>query len=328
MPRIGAALVAVASLASAHELFLHPRGFHVAPHATITLPVLNGTFAASENAIERTRITDLSLRGPGGRTPIDRATWTERDPRSTVRVTVAGPGTYVVGVEIGARTIALDGPAFDRYLAEEGITPILDRRRATGRLGQPARESYAKAAKTLIAVTDAAGHLAAPARDGASAALVASGYAAEIVPLVDPYTVGVGATIPVRALVGGRALAGWTIRAGGTIGTSTDGHPDAGPHDRPRRPRRRPPHPRRALVRRVRPHGRRPARRVRRLRLPLGHPDVRRPPTLSRSTPNYQRPTGSPTCHRRSRLADGPRAGLGIGSWQSSEPLDTLSGRC
>ena len=47
-----------------------------------------------------------------------------------------------------------------------------------------------------------------------------SGYAAEIVPLVDPYTVGVGATVPVRALVGGRPLAGWTIRAAGTIGTS------------------------------------------------------------------------------------------------------------
>ena len=286
MPRIGAALVAVASLASAHELFLHPRGFLVAPHATITLPVLNGTFAASENAIERARITDLSLRGPGGRTAIDRATWTERDPRSTVRVTVAGPGTYVVGVEIGARTIALDGPAFDRYLAEEGITPILDRRRATGRLGQPARESYAKAAKTLIAVTDAAGHLAAPARDGASAALVASGYAAEIVPLVDPYTVGVGATIPVRALVGGRAAGRLDDPRRRHHRHQHHGHPDAGPHDRPRRPRRRPPHPRRALVRRVRPHGRRPARRIRRLRLPLGHPHVRRPPTLSRSTPN------------------------------------------
>ncbi|MEO5823801.1 MAG: DUF4198 domain-containing protein [Vicinamibacteraceae bacterium] len=222
---LGAAWVAAATLASAHELFLHPRGFFVAPRATITLPVFNGAFGDSENAIERSRITDLSLRGPEGRTPIDRATWTERDPRSTVRVTVAGPGTYVVGVEIGARTIALDGPVFDRYLAEEGITPILNRRRAAGRIGTRARESYAKAAKALIAVTDAAGHLAAPARDGASAALVASGYAAEIVPLVDPYTVTLGAIVPVRALVDGRPLAGWTIHAGGTVGTSTTAIP-------------------------------------------------------------------------------------------------------
>jgi hypothetical protein len=216
-----AVIAATAVLASAHELFLHPRGFFVAPHASITLPVVNGTFGVSENGIERSRISDLSLRGPDGRRPIDRTTWTERDPRSTVRVTVGGPGTYVVGVEIGARTIALDGPAFDRYLAEEGITPILDRRKATGRLATAARESYAKAAKTLIAVTDAGGHLAAPSRAGDSPALVASGYAAEIVPIVDPYTVGVGAIVPVRALVGGKPLAGWTLHAGGTIGTST-----------------------------------------------------------------------------------------------------------
>jgi hypothetical protein len=221
----GAAFVAAASLASAHELFLHPRGFLVAPRATITLPVLDGTFTASESAIARARISDLSLRGPGGRTPIDRATWTDRQPRSTVRVTLAGPGTYVVGVEIAARTIAFDGPAFDRRLAAAGITPILDRRRAMGQLGRPARESSTAAATTLIAVTDAAGHVVPPARDAASAALPASGYAAEIVPLVDPYTGGVGATIPVRALVGGRPLAGWTLRAGGTIGTSTTAIP-------------------------------------------------------------------------------------------------------
>jgi hypothetical protein len=218
---VAAAIAGAAIVASADDLFLHPRGFFVAPHATITLPVVHGTFGASGSAIERARISDLSLRGPAERTPIDRATWTERDPRSTVRVRVGGPGTYVVGVEIGARTIALDGPAFDRHLADQGITPILERRKATGRLNRPARESSARAAKTLIAVTDAAGHLAAPGRDGASAALVPSGYAAEIVPLVDPYTVGVGAIVPVRALVGGRPLAGWTIRAGGTIGTST-----------------------------------------------------------------------------------------------------------
>lgn len=64
-----------------------------------------------------------------------------------------------------------------------------------------------------------------PAPGRTSAALVANGYAAEIVPLIDPYTVGVGATVPVRALVGGRPLAGWTLHAGGTVGTSTTAIP-------------------------------------------------------------------------------------------------------
>ena len=225
--RLAAAAVATAALLgavtslSAHELFLHPRGFFVAPGATITLPVLNGTFASSENAIARARITDLTRLGPGGRTAIARDAWTTRDPRSTVRVAFEGPGTYVVGVELAPHPIALDGAAFDTYLRDEGITPILDRRRATHRLGTRARESYAKAAKTIVAVTDATGHLAPAPRDGTSAALTPLGYAAEIVPLVDPYRVGVGGTVPVRALVGGRPLGGWTLRAGGTIGTST-----------------------------------------------------------------------------------------------------------
>ena len=218
---IAAAIAGAGTLPSAHQLFLHPRGFLVAPGATITLPVFDGTFTASENGIAAARITDLSRLGPGGRSPIPRATWTGRDPRSTVRVAFGGPGTYVVGVELAAQPVTLDGPAFDRYLAEERLTAILDRRRATRRLGTRARQSDAKAAKTLIAVTDAAGHLAPTPRDRASAALAPLGYAAEIVPLVDPYTVGVGGTVPVRALVGGSPLAGWTLRAGGTIGTST-----------------------------------------------------------------------------------------------------------
>ena len=216
-----AASAGAGTLLSAHELFLRPRGFFVAPGATITLPVFNGTFAASENAVAARRITDLSRLGPDGGVASAPATWTTRDPRSTVRVAFGGPGTYVVGVALAAHPIALDGPAFDRYLAAERITPILDRRRATKRLGTRVRESYAKAAKAVIAVTDASGHLAPPPRDRASAALTPLGYPAEIVPLVDPYTVGVGGIVPVRALVGGTPLAGWTIRAGGTIGTST-----------------------------------------------------------------------------------------------------------
>jgi hypothetical protein len=221
-----AAAVIGATALSAHDLFLRPRGFFVAPGASITLPVFNGTFGHSENAIDRARIIDLSRLGPGGRTAIARDTWTARDPRSTVRVAFDGPGTYVIGVELAASRITLDGAAFDAYLREEGITPILDRRRATQRLGTRATESYAKAAKTIVAVTDASGHVAPAPRDGTSAALTPLGYAAEIVPLVDPYRLGVGDAVAVRALVGGRPLAGWTLRAGGTIGTSTASIPE------------------------------------------------------------------------------------------------------
>lgn len=218
---VAATVAGTATLLSGQALFVRPRGFFVAPGATVTLPIVHGTFAASATAIAAAHLSDLSRLGPAGRTAIDRASWTAGEPRSTVRVAFDGPGTYVVGVALAAHPITHEGAAFDRALQDERLTPILDRRRAIGRVGTRVRALRTLAAKTMIAVTDANGHLAVPARERASAALTPLGYAAEIVPLVDPYTVGVGGIVPVRALVAGQPLAGWPIRAGGSIGTST-----------------------------------------------------------------------------------------------------------
>ena len=52
---VAAAVAGAAVVASADELFLHPRGFVVAPHATITLPVVHGPFGASGSAIRAAR---------------------------------------------------------------------------------------------------------------------------------------------------------------------------------------------------------------------------------------------------------------------------------
>jgi Domain of unknown function (DUF4198) len=205
---------------AAHDLFLRPKGFFLAPGATVVVPVINGTFSRSENAVTRDRLADLSMAGPSGRQPIPRASWTEAEPRSTVQVTVQGPGSYVVGASVAPRALTLEGPAFDAYLKEEGIDTILAARKASGRLGRRARERYAKAVKTIVAVTDERGHVT-PAAE-ASAATSALGYPAEIVPLVDPYSLKVGQTLRVRALVDQAPLAGWVILAGGRIGTSDD----------------------------------------------------------------------------------------------------------
>jgi hypothetical protein len=195
---VAAAVVAAAATAAARDVYLRPRGFFLGPGAVITLPVLAGAFSRSEHGVQRGRVIDLSLWGPAGRRPIDRATWTERGPRSTVRVEVGAPGTYVVGVALGPGT-AGRGP---RVIS----------------------------AKTLLAVTDATGHLlpAATLRAG-SAATAVFGHEAEIVPQVDPYALDVGDRLTVQARLGGRPLAGTRLRAGGTIGTSATPIPDQSP---------------------------------------------------------------------------------------------------
>jgi hypothetical protein len=182
-------VAAAATLVSAQDLFLHPRGFFIGPDATITVPVFDGSFARSARAIAPERLVDLSLRGPTGRTPIDRAAWSGGDPRSTVRVRVGGPGTYVLGVALAPRTGA-------------GASPV-------------------ESAKTILTVTDGGGLVVARA-GAASAATDVFGYAVELVPLADPYAVGIRGTLPVRALLDGKPLVGAIVLAGGTVGTSTD----------------------------------------------------------------------------------------------------------
>ena len=91
-------------------------------------------------------------------------------------------------------------------------------------------ESRTHAAKALLAVTDHGGHLlpAAALRAG-SAATQAFGHDAEIVPLVDPYALAVGDTLPVQARLAGAPLPRWTLQAGGTVGTSTTAIPAQSP---------------------------------------------------------------------------------------------------
>jgi hypothetical protein len=179
-------------------LFLRPRGFFLGPDTAITLPIFDGTFGASARAVAPERLTALALRGPAGGRPIDRASWTAREPRATVRVAVGAPGTYVVGAAIAPPPVGPRGGA--------------------------------SSAKTLLAVTDATGHLLAPkVLRTASAATEAIGHDAEIVPLVDPYALAVGDTLPLLALGGGRPLAGIALRAGGTVGTSAAAIPTQTP---------------------------------------------------------------------------------------------------
>ena len=79
-------LVALAAgTVSAHDLFMRPDLFFVAPGTSISVKVFSGTFSTSENAITRDRLADLSLVSASGRTALDHTLWTERDPQSTRR---------------------------------------------------------------------------------------------------------------------------------------------------------------------------------------------------------------------------------------------------
>lgn len=202
-----AALLMTASVA-AHDLFFRASSYHVRPQTAVAIDVLSGTFSTSENAITRDRLADLSLVTPVGRVMIERDRWSEEEPKSTVRITTADAGTYVLGAAIRPRMLSLSGKEFNAYLKDEGIEEIVTRRTQQKRLGEASRERYSKYVKALVQVGDTPS-------DGHSTPL---GYAAEIIPEQNPYRLEPGDRLTVRCVVDGQPWARKVIFAGGRHG--------------------------------------------------------------------------------------------------------------
>ncbi|HTV00996.1 MAG TPA: DUF4198 domain-containing protein, partial [Luteitalea sp.] len=191
---------------TAHDLFLRPDAFHLAPGAPISIGVLSGTFSTSENAITTDRLADLSLVTTNGRTPVDRSHWTQVEPRSTLTVAGQPRGTYVIGAALHPRLLSLPAAEFNAYLAEEGLDRVLARRRQQGRLQEDSQERYVKFVKALVQVGDTPTDV--------HAALL--GYRAELVPLDNPYRLKAGDVLRLRCLIDGApAPAGHVLFAGG-----------------------------------------------------------------------------------------------------------------
>jgi hypothetical protein len=207
-----AVLLAIAATSvAAHDLFLKPFSFFVAPNTEARVRVLNGTFEKSENAVARNRIRDLSVVGPRGVEHADTSAWSDTGDSSVFTFRTGPAGTYVVGASTLPRGIKLDGKQFNAYLTSDGVPDVLEARRRAGELDKPSHERYSKHVKTLLQVGDA--------RTGGIDAVL--GYPAELVPLDNPYRAKVGGVIRVRALVDGKPVANQIIIAGGRTPTGT-----------------------------------------------------------------------------------------------------------
>jgi hypothetical protein len=194
------------TLVAAHDLFLKPDAFFVAPASTLQLTAMNGTLTTSEASVTANRLIDLAIVGPAGRTRGEMAAWTAPGKASKWDVKVGAAGTYVLGASLRQRLITMKGPAFNDYLKEDGLPEILAARRAKGELAAPSTERYAKHVKTLVQVGD----------DRTPSYATVLGYPAELVPLENPYDVPHGARVlHVKALVDGKPVPDQVVLAGG-----------------------------------------------------------------------------------------------------------------
>ena len=197
-------LITAATLA-AHDLFLKPARFFVAPGSDVRVRALNGTFSRSEGSVARDRIREITVVGPEGSTPLDTGAWEVGGDTSSVVVRTGRAGTYVVGLSVRPRMIALAPKDFNAYLESDGVPDVLESRRRNGELGDSARERYSKHVKAVLQV-------GSERSDNYAAVL---GYPAELVPLENPYSLKPGGQLAVRALVDGAPVANQLIAAGG-----------------------------------------------------------------------------------------------------------------
>jgi hypothetical protein len=201
---IGGVALAAGSL-SAHDLFLKLDTYFLPPETSVRVTILNGTFTRSEGVVARDRLADISLVGPSGRRVLDTAAVTGRQKTSALRLSTGSEGTYVLGLSVRPREISLAGEQFNDYLKEEGIEDVLAQRTRDGKLKEPARERYAKHVKAVLQV----------GKTRTETASTVLGYAAEIIPLDNPYEVKRGGTLRLRCLIGGRPVGNLVVIAGG-----------------------------------------------------------------------------------------------------------------
>ena len=199
-----AALVLLVGSLYAHDMYLKFSTYFLDPHTETSIALYNGTFDKSENVITRDRMLDVSIVGPGDEVVHpDTSQWWEKDNVTWLDFKTGEAGTYTLGVSTASRIIELSAEDFNNYLKHDGVLDMLEERKSNGKLNDAARERYSKHVKAVYQVgdeqTDAYAHRL--------------GYPIEIVPLQNPYTLGVGDTFEALVLSKGYPVANHLVYA-------------------------------------------------------------------------------------------------------------------
>jgi uncharacterized GH25 family protein len=202
--RAAAALLAVFTApVVAHDTWLMPGSFAVAPAAELVLDLSSGgEFPALDTAIEPARVLRAAYRIGASTVDIGMRTPAER----SLRLTTSLPDTGVAAlwVELQPKTVQLTPQEVDEYLAEIGASELVKQRWiASG--AKTWREQYSKHAKTFVRVGEV------PASDQSWSRPV--GMYLEIVPQSDPTRLVVGSELAVRLLREGSTVAGVAVAA-------------------------------------------------------------------------------------------------------------------
>jgi len=113
------------------------------------------------------------------------------------------PGTYSIGWEDFPTYIKTDAATFNKYIALDGYTDVIQARKESGQDHAFGYEKYTRFVKTFVQVGPAGtDHFSKP-----------FGYKIEIIPLSNPCMLRIGSELDVKVLFDGAPLAGQKIMA-------------------------------------------------------------------------------------------------------------------
>lgn len=196
------------SLAAAHDLWLVPARFSVAPGESLSVALNTGdTFPASEGAVKRERIERAALITTESSAPL--TSFREEEKSTVVDITAPrGPGGAIVELVLKPIATKQSRSSFDEFVKHEGLEAVAQQLAREKERREEERRTYAKYAKTLLRVGNGSGAAALYRRP--------LGHRLEIIPEADPFSLKRGEAFPVRLLFEGRPLAGARIVVGST----------------------------------------------------------------------------------------------------------------
>ncbi len=202
---LAAGLFALPLVAQAHDFWLQPVNFQVAPGGTTAMSLQVGHGADRQKSLMTPdRVTRFDSMGMNtGRV----------DRRSELRLADASADSVLAFPKAGLQVLSfatngtysdLPDIRYNDYIRFEGLTPAIDLRTRTRTMDKDGKEIYSRRAKALVQVGPYT-----PKDDIAATAIV--GLTLEIVPERNPYGPDFKGALPVRVYYYGKPLSGATV---------------------------------------------------------------------------------------------------------------------
>jgi len=204
------AVLVIASLVQAHEIWLQPAKFRFALGETIKLDFMVGeSFTGEFWDLKKHKAEKIELHRLSGSR--DLAKEVKSTQGNNLDLKADQEGTYLFSLQSNAAYIELEGEKFNDYLKEDGLDYILDERTKLGSLTKKSTEFYTRFAKLLVQTGN-------KTDDTYKKNL---GLRYEIIPDQNPYALKVGDHLQCRVLFDGKPAAHALVKVWNKVNTTT-----------------------------------------------------------------------------------------------------------